>query len=501
MLSRKFNLLSVFLILATILPLLLAQNRWPDCLAKNAHIQPIPAGHILNNKTHRPLIIGHRGNPRIYQENTFDGFVSLLDTNADGFELDVFLTKDDQLVLFHEPHTEHLTGTDKIIYNMTYAEILSDLNLKATMKYGENTYEFGKTRKLPLLDDILKRFVNEDMLIFIEMKPDTPVKQPDMNYINKIGAAVGNIVRKYNLENKSVVNSFDFWKVRAAKMSNPKLVVGNYFYPDEFQAATYDSHAEYGSFPGLEACSKAIPDRLQFMRFLFETGAVLKTYNGSFFTMNSLVYNNPLVSNLTKKQMEGLFGGQVSGGAYTIYRMAQTIEQIDAQEKEIDNMMKWGVDRLIADDVGRLLRKFRRARKPFPDCVSGATGVIPEDHLFHSKKKPLIIGHRGNPMVYQENTMDGFESLLKKKYVDGFELDVFLTKDNKLAVFHDADLEHLTGKKLNIYESTYEEISKAMVKKEIDYNVKISKTYSSTMVRNNLQSNYRDLIISPTANI
>lgn len=179
------------------------------------------------------------------------------------------------------------------------------------------------------------------------MKPDTPVGQPDMNYINKIGAAVGEIVRKYNLEHKTVVNSFDFWKVRAAKLNNPKLVAGNYFYPGEFDATTYDSHAVYGSFPGLEACSAAIPDRLQFMQFLYQTGAVLKTYNGSFFTCNYLVFNNPKVSNLSKAEQSKLFGGQVSGGAYTIYRMAYTIEQIDKEEKVIDDMVKWGVDRLL----------------------------------------------------------------------------------------------------------------------------------------------------------
>ncbi|EDV25135.1 uncharacterized protein TRIADDRAFT_56749 [Trichoplax adhaerens] len=464
--NRMWNYAGILVVV--LLSSVSAQTQWPNCTDKSGHIQPIPAEHILRQKV-PPLIIGHRGNPRIFQENTYDGFVSLLDTNADGFELDVFLTKDDKLVLFHEPNTEHLTGTDKTIYNMTYDEISSQLRLKKKLKYGNNVYEFNQTRPLPLLDDILKRFENESMLIFIEMKPDTPVKQPDMDYVNRIGAAIGNIVRKYNLENKSVVNSFDFWKVRAAKMSNPELVVGNYFYPEEFDAVNYDSHAIYGSFPGLEACSKAIPDRLQFMRFLFETGAVLKTYNGSFFTTDSLIYNNPLVSNLTKNQMVALFGGQVSGGAYTIYRMAQTIKQIDAQEKEIDNMIKWGVKRLITDDVGRLLRKFNRARQKYPDCISGSTGVIPSNHIFNTKKKPLIIGHRGNPMHFQENTMDGFESLINKTYIDGFELDVFLTADDELVTIFDGNLARLTGRNINVYEATYDEISNLTVTDEITY--------------------------------
>ena len=90
------------------------------------------------------------------------------------------------------------------------------------------------------------------------------------------------------------------------------------------------------------------------MQFLYQTGAVLKTYNGSFFTCNYLVYNNSHVSNLTKAEMSRQFGGQVSGGAYTLYRIAYTIEQMDREEKIIDNMIKWGVDRWQYFDYNEL---------------------------------------------------------------------------------------------------------------------------------------------------
>ena len=39
-------------------------------------------------------------------------------------------------------------------------------------------------------------------------------------------------------------------------------------------------------------------------------------------------------------------------------------------------------------------------------------------------------------MVYQENSLAGFKSLLDLN-VDAFETDVYLTKDKKLVVFHD----------------------------------------------------------------
>lgn len=115
--------------------------------------------------------------------------------------------------------------------------------------------------------------------------------------------------------------------------------------------------------------------------------------------------------------------------------------------------------RLITDNVGRLLRKLGRARQEFPNCIPGKTGIIPSSHIYHTKKQPLIIGHRGNPTAYQENTYDGFASLLDKKHVDGFELDVYLTIDNKLVTIFDSNLQvsyiETDGVELEFYPFVY----------------------------------------------
>ena len=60
---------------------------------------------------------------------------------------------------------------------------------------------------------------------------------------------------------------------------------------------------------------------------------------------------------------------------------------------------------------------------------------IPQTHLYHKKSKPLVIGHHGNPSQFQENTVDGFKSLVGLK-ADGMEFDTFLTKDKQLVVIH-----------------------------------------------------------------
>ena len=74
------------------------------------------------------------------------------------------------------------------------------------------------------------------------------------------------------------------------------------------------------------------------------------------------------------------------------------------------------------------------------DCPTGYVRSMPKYHLFSKKQKPVVIGHRGNPIAFQENTLEGFTSLLEIG-ADGLELDIYLTKDEQLAVFHDDNTE------------------------------------------------------------
>ena len=69
-------------------------------------------------------------------------------------------------------------------------------------------------------------------------------------------------------------------------------------------------------------------------------------------------------------------------------------------------------------------------------CIKRNTLDIPADHLFHKKTKPLILGHRGQPRKFQENTIEGIKSVAGLGG-DGFETDIYLTDYNQLVLFHD----------------------------------------------------------------
>ena len=55
---------------------------------------------------HTPLIVGHRGSPRSERENTVAAFAAARAEGADGVELDVHLTVDGELVVYHDAEIE-----------------------------------------------------------------------------------------------------------------------------------------------------------------------------------------------------------------------------------------------------------------------------------------------------------------------------------------------------------------------------------------------------------
>ena len=48
-----------------------------------------------------------------------------------------------------------------------------------------------------------------------------------------------------------------------------------------------------------------------------------------------------------------------------------------------------------------------------------------------------IIAHRANDGIHEENSLEAILNSLEKEYVDGIEIDIRLTKDNKLIICHD----------------------------------------------------------------
>jgi glycerophosphoryl diester phosphodiesterase len=112
-------------------------------------------------------IFGHRGLPRIYKENTFTG-INKAYKYCDFVEIDVRLTKDNNLILFHDPNIG-----DYLIKDLTLAELEILLNDASLADYVLTTREqlLGKINfeiKTDSLDDSQIDILFQKMLSILE---------------------------------------------------------------------------------------------------------------------------------------------------------------------------------------------------------------------------------------------------------------------------------------------------------------------------------------------
>ncbi len=72
--------------------------------------------------------------------------------------------------------------------------------------------------------------------------------------------------------------------------------------------------------------------------------------------------------------------------------------------------------------------------------------------------KETIIAHRGvhNGKDIIENSLEAFKKAVNKNYI--IELDVHFLKDGEVVVFHDDNIERMTGINKNLKDCTYDEI-------------------------------------------
>ena len=163
-----------------------------------------PSFKAFQRETTLPLILGHRGVPEEHQENTMAGFKRAVELGIDGVELDVFLTKDKQLVVFHDLDTQRLTGVPGIITEMTWPEI-QQLTIKQVIDVGDKTIDYGRTEKIELLENVLEELRGK-LLVNIE------IKAYGLDFGQRhTGTAVANLVRRMGLESDVFVTSFNFW--------------------------------------------------------------------------------------------------------------------------------------------------------------------------------------------------------------------------------------------------------------------------------------------------
>ena len=153
-----------------------------------------------------PLILAHRGLVTEYQENTLPAVEAALESPfCNGTEFDVFLTRDNKVVLFHDENLKRLTGIDKNIYDLTWSD-LQTIQVLPEIEVDGGLRKYSGSASIPLLEDVLETIKGKDFFVDIELKAYAPRWSK-----RKIGGEVAKIVKRLEILEQVVCTSFNFF--------------------------------------------------------------------------------------------------------------------------------------------------------------------------------------------------------------------------------------------------------------------------------------------------
>lgn len=156
----------------------------------------------------RPLLVGHRGAMDVAPENTMPSFEAGLAGGADLLELDVQLTADNQVILFHDTDLQYKTGIRGQIGDFT-AKFLRTLDVGSYFDA-----QFAGLH-MPLLAEMLA-WAKGRVALMIELKHG-PIFNPALDQ------QVVRLIEQHQMENEIVIISFDQFALRRVKQLNPNL--------------------------------------------------------------------------------------------------------------------------------------------------------------------------------------------------------------------------------------------------------------------------------------
>jgi glycerophosphoryl diester phosphodiesterase len=134
------------------------------------------------------LVFGHRGAAGLAPENTVPSFALALELGADVLELDVHGSRDGAIVVFHDPTLERTTDGAGPLAEHTLAE-LQGLDAGAAFTRDGTDFPYrGQGIRIPLLEDVLRRFPG--VWCNMEIKAGTPGIVDDvLGIVRRAGAA------------------------------------------------------------------------------------------------------------------------------------------------------------------------------------------------------------------------------------------------------------------------------------------------------------------------
>ncbi|MBE6558983.1 MAG: hypothetical protein E7661_08280 [Ruminococcaceae bacterium] len=309
-----------------------------------------------NTMTRMPLNVGHRAIPSKAPENTVEGALYAYEHGADCIEIDVYLSKDGEIVVMHDGTTGRTCNRDLPVEGSTWAQ-LSELYVNK----GYESHATYKNCRIPRLQDFLETFKDTDCRFFIEIKTNQTA------IVKKIKA----MVDEYGMYGQCSVITFNTGIMEAMRRDYPEMSVGALC-------------SGYMSEANPDADMKAV------MGFIGKSNATL---NPSYSGYGEKAVRAALIRGI------GVFPWTFRGDA-GVYQ----------------NHFIWGYSALTGDNADVLKRFVKSVEKILPDIEVGLTVELGLHAIYYDRREAdvdtEIVVLEGADAV----TVDGHRLTLREQY-------------------------------------------------------------------------------------
>ena len=158
-----------------------------------------------------PFIWAHRGASGSAPENTIVAFKRAIDLGADGIELDIQLTKDDEIVVCHDEKIDRTSDGKGWLKDYTLEEL-------RTFNFNQQFPEYGP-QPIPTMREVLELIKPTNLVIDIELKTS-------VIYYEKLEEKIVELIKEYEMEDRVNYSSFNHYTCVHLHEVNPDAEVG-----------------------------------------------------------------------------------------------------------------------------------------------------------------------------------------------------------------------------------------------------------------------------------
>lgn len=163
---------------------------------------------FAENSIIRPVYtIGHRGMPSAAQENSVAGSLKAIKNGAKIVENDVYLTKDNVVVIMHDGNIDRTTNGTGNIESYTYEELL---------KFKIDSYSGAAPEPIPSLEDYFKAIKGTGANLFIEIKSGK----------SNIVTEIKKLIDQYDIADQCCVITFNGTQLNLSRKNIPEISAG-----------------------------------------------------------------------------------------------------------------------------------------------------------------------------------------------------------------------------------------------------------------------------------